>query len=82
MKEIKENTLFSILEVAKILDFSEDKGIERIKYYIDRGNLKSIVIEETEIITGRALLSFLYALEDKQEEERMNKQLLDDLNQD
>ncbi len=83
MKKIKENMLYSIEEVAELLTVSDSNGVkvENIRYFIDRGNLRTIVIDDNEIVTGKAVLSFLYDLEEKQAEEKMNKQLLDDLTQ-
>ncbi len=84
MKEINEYMIFSVVEVAKLLSTSAENGVgvDKIAYYIDRGDLRSIIIDNNEVITGKALLLFLSNLEIKQAEERMNKQLLDDLNQD
>lgn len=84
MKEINESMIFSVVEVAKLLSISAENGVgvDKIEYYIERGDLRSIVIDDNEIVTGKALLLFLSNLEIKQAEERMNKQLLDDLNQD
>ncbi len=78
MKKIKENMLYSIEEVAELLTVSDSNGVkvENIRYFIDRGNLRTIVIDDNEIVTGKAVLSFLYDLEEKQAEEKMNKQLL------